>query len=123
LNTNFSRSISFSIFDQNQNEISVETNISNLIEIIIPRDPNIIIPPMILQNVMFHKDLFYMKQIDIKQNNNLTISIHFEIFPLNKNLSYLFIYKFDQPPKLTESINHIDNWTLFCSSGKISIFK
>ena len=43
-NTNLSRSISLSILDQNGNEISIQTNLSHPIEIIIPRDPNLIIP-------------------------------------------------------------------------------
>ncbi len=43
-NTNLSRSISLSILDQNGNEISIETDFN---------DPNLIIRPMILQNITF----------------------------------------------------------------------
>ena len=40
-NTNLSRSISLSILDQYENEISIQTNENQSIEIIIPRDPNL----------------------------------------------------------------------------------
>ncbi|CAF1677637.1 unnamed protein product, partial [Adineta steineri] len=90
---------------------------SHPIEIIIPRDPNIIIPPMILQNVTSmnstpHNQLFDLHYLNI--TSSLSISIHFEIQPLNTSLAYLFIYKFDQLPQLNTSINSIDGWTLFC---------
>jgi hypothetical protein len=50
-NTNVSTSITISIFDRNGNEVFIEKYKDQLIEIIIPRDPNIIISSMILQNV------------------------------------------------------------------------
>jgi hypothetical protein len=118
-NTNVSRSISLSILDQNEIEIPFVTDVENPIEIIIPRDPNLIIAQMILQNVILHNQSFYMKFIDIKQiqpNENLTISIHFEIHPLNNSLSYLFIYQFDQISQLKSVV---DGWSLFCPSSKI----
>jgi hypothetical protein len=121
-NTNLSRSISLSILDQNGNEISVETNANQSIEIMIPRDPNLIISPMNLQNVTSINStnqnlLFYLNYINI--TTSLSISIHFEIHPLNPNISYLFIYKYDQTPQLNSSINLIDGWTLFCPSGHL----
>ena len=47
-NTNLSTTISLSILDQDGNEISFHTN---AIRLIIPRDPNLIIPAMALQDV------------------------------------------------------------------------
>jgi hypothetical protein len=122
LNTNLSRSISFSILDHNLNEVSIQTNFSHPIELIIPHDPNIIIPEMNLQNVTsmnstFYNQLFYLLYVNI--TSSLPISVHFEIQPLNTNISYLFIYKFDQSPQLNSSINQIDGWTLFCHSSKV----
>ncbi|CAF4054709.1 unnamed protein product [Adineta steineri] len=115
--TNLSRLVTFSILDENENEVSIQTNMSHPIEIIIPRDPNIIIPPMILQNVTSmnstpHNQLFDLHYLNI--TSSLSISIHFEIQSLNISLAYLFIYKFDQLPQLNTSINSIDGWTLFC---------
>jgi len=113
--TNLSRSISLSILDQNGKEIPIRTNNSNPIEILIPRDPNLIIPPMILQNITSsspHNQTFDFHHLNI--TTSLPISIHFEIDPLDANLSYLFIYKFDPFPLLNNSIQHIDGWILLC---------
>ena len=123
LNTNLSRSISFSLYDHNQNEISIQTNLNHSIELIIPRDPNLIIPSMNYQNVTSfnstppHNQLFNLHYINI--TSNLSISIHFEIHVLNKSLGYLFIYKFDSSPQLNSSINQIDGWSIFCPSSEL----
>ncbi len=119
---NVSRSISLSILDQYGNEVSIQTNLSHPIEIIIPREPNLIIPEMILQNVTSmnstpHNQLFYFQYLNI--TSVLSISVHFEMHPLNTSLAYLFIYKFDQTPLLNSSVNLIDGWTLFCPSSNV----
>jgi hypothetical protein len=121
---NVSRSISLSILDQYGNEVSIQTNLSHPIEIIIPRDPNVIIPEMILQNVTSmnstpHNQLFYLQYLNI--TSVLSISVHFEMHPLNTSLAYLFIYKFDQTPLLNSSVNLIDGWTLFCPISKFCL--
>ncbi|CAF0777082.1 unnamed protein product [Adineta steineri] len=122
-NTNLSRLISLSILDQYGNQLSFETNANETIQLIIPRDQNLLIPNMILQNVTatnttLQNQLFYLSYINI--TNQLSISVHFEISPLNINLAYLFIYKFDQTPLLNSSINFIDGWTLFCPSTNLT---
>ena len=112
--TNFSRTLSFSIVNENENEILIKTN--NSIELIIPRDPNLNIPKMILQNVINHTQSFYFKLIHLKQlklNQNLTISIHFEIQPLNLNLAYLFVYQFEK----SNQLDHLSQ--IFCPASKI----
>ncbi|CAF1484404.1 unnamed protein product, partial [Adineta steineri] len=116
-NTNLSRSISLSIIDQNGNEVSFEAHQNNPIQMIIPRDPNVLIPSMYLQNVTsinstINNLLFNYHYINI--TSSLPISVHFEIHSLNRSLAYLFIYKFDQTPQLNSSINLIDGWTIFC---------
>ena len=118
-NTKLSTSISFSFLDRNGNEIHFETNQSQPIEIFIPRDPNFILPDMILQNVTAnnstataHQQLFNLHYVNLTNQNS--ISIHFEMQSFNRNLSYLLIYKFDQIPQLNETIRQIDDWTLFC---------
>jgi hypothetical protein len=121
VNTNLSRSISLSILDQYQNEILIQTNKNESIEIIISRDPNLIIPEMILENVTSintipHNQLFHFYYVNI--TSILNISVHIEIHPLNTSLAYLFIYKFDNVPQLNSSINQIDGWTLFCPSSE-----
>ncbi|CAF1000565.1 unnamed protein product [Adineta steineri] len=116
-NTNLSRSISLSIIDQNGNEVSFQAHQDNPIQLIIPRDPNVLIPSMYLQNVTsinstINNLLFNYHYINI--TSSLPISVHFEIHSLNRSLAYLFIYKFDQTPQLNSSINLIDGWTIFC---------
>ena len=89
---------------------------------IIPRDPNMIIAPMILQNVTFLNRSFHMKLINLKEiqlHENVTISVHFQIHPLEKNLSYLFIYQFDR----SIQFDHVDGLILFCPLSKsLSVF-
>jgi hypothetical protein len=121
-NTNLSTSISLSILDQNENEISIKTNENNSIEIIIPHDPNLIIPQMISSNVTstVHNQSFNIHYVNI--TSILPISIHFEIHPVDTSVTYLFIYKFDQIPQLNSSINQIDGWNLFCSLDNESLY-
>ncbi len=66
---------------------------------------------MILQNVTSEKRLFNLNYVNISYT--LTISVHFEIRPLNKMIAYLFIYKFDGSPLLNSSIKQFDGRTLF----------
>ena len=65
--TNLSRAISLSILDLNGKEISIKTNSTNPFEIIIPRDPNVHISDMILQDVLStsQDQFFNIRQIDI----------------------------------------------------------
>jgi len=121
-NTNLSTSISLTILDRNGNEISIDTTVDQPIELIIPRDSNLIVPSMTLQNVTSmnitpHNLLFNLHFIKMPQtqwNNNRTVSLIFEMQPLNKNLGYLLIYRFDNLPQLNSSINQIDGWSLLC---------
>jgi len=120
-NTNVSRSVSLSMSDQNGNKIEVKANDTHPIEIMIPRDPNLVIPPMILQNVTSndstpHQQLFNLHYVNL--TSSLSISIHIEIQPLDNNgIAYLLIYKFDQIPQLNDSTNQIDGWTILNSSN------
>ena len=112
-NTDYSRSISLSLFDMNEKEISFKTNES--IRMLIPRDRNVHIPSMIFQNVTLNNVTFDYHYVNI--TNTFSNSLHIEIDPLNLSLSYLFIYKFDQFPQLNSSIHSIDGWTIFSPSN------
>ncbi len=112
--------------DENGNELSLQTTQDHPFEIIIPRDPTIIISQMNLQNVTSiinsssHYFLFNLHFVNI--SGMLSISVHFEFHPLNMNLSYLLIYKFDRSPILNSSFQQIDGWTLFCPSSTNNSF-
>ena len=94
--------------DREGREMPIRTDIWHPIEIVIPRDPNLMIPPMVLENItsMVHSQSFNSHHVNI--TSILSISVHFQIDPLNNNLSYLLIYQFDQ------SNPRIDGWTLLC---------
>ena len=122
-NTNLSTSLALSLLDASGNDIPISTNRSHPIELVILRDPNVIIPAMALQNVT---------AIDASPTNNafhlhfnnitspLPISVHFEMRPLKTSLAYLFIYRFDGAPQLNSSVQLIDGWTLFCPRSESS---
>lgn len=115
--TNLSRSISFSILDRVGNEISPLSNkVNDRTEVIIPRDPNAIIPPMTLQNVTDTTDqhhFFYLHHVALSSlTPNLSVSVHLEMHPLNVTLAYAFIYRFDHSPQM----NQFDDWTVWCPS-------
>ena len=119
--TNLSRTVSLTLLDQYGNEIPIRTNATNPVELIIPRDPNVAVSPMALQNVTAvnaipHQQLFNLHFVNI--SNALPVSVHFEMYPWNSSLSYLLVYRFDHSPMLNSSINQIDGWTLLCSSSK-----
>lgn len=116
--TNLSTSISLSLFDRDGNEILIETSTEQLIELIIPRDPNILIPAMTFQNVTSlqnYNRAFHYHFVNITRNDNLTASFHFEMSSHDHNRSYWFIFKFDDVPQFNQSI---DGWTLFCPESK-----
>lgn len=120
---NLSTLLSISLVDENSEELEVKTIDQNCIEFFIPRDVNLEISSMFLQNVssnstnqiMNNNDQFNLHWINITQmNSNVSFSIHFEMHPLNESLSYMLIYKFDQIPQLNSSFEQIDGWTIFC---------
>ena len=122
-NTNLSRSISLSLLDQDGKEIAIRTNASNPIKLLIPRDPNVIIPPMTQQNVTVttnatpHRHLFNLHFVNI--TSSLPVSVHIEMHPENVSVGYLLIYDFDRSPILNTSLNQLHGWNLLCPSGKI----
>jgi hypothetical protein len=126
-NTNLSTTISLSVLDQNGNNVPICTSIDHPIEFIIPRDINMIVLPMVLQNVTSMNDndnrIFNLHFVNITQSNgNLTVSLHFEMHPLNASLAYLLIYRFDDSPQLNSLINQTDGWSLFCPLSELFSF-
>jgi hypothetical protein len=123
---NLSTLLSITLLDESNNEIPVRTTVQNSIEFFIPRDCNFNISPMFMQNVssatadpLINNRQFNLHFINISQSNpNITISIHFEMHPLNNSLGYMLIYKFDQIPQLNSSINYIDGWSMLCARSK-----
>lgn len=129
-NTNLSTTLSLTIFDRNGNEISLETSANQSFELLIPRDPNLIVPPMSLINItsmnhIRHHQLFNLHSLALPKgqwNNNRTVALVIEMHPLNTSHGYLFIYRFDTAPQLTSSTEQIDGWSFFCPSSELSRF-
>ena len=122
-NTNVSRSVSLSILDRDGNEVSVRADPSQPIEIIIPRDENLLVPPMMLQNVtalslVAHAQTFNLHFVNLT-TQTASFSIHLQLRPLtSNNVTYLLIYKFDQSPRLNSSVSDIDGWSFLCPSSQ-----
>lgn len=121
-NTNLSRSISLTLLDEDGKEISFRTDATDPIKLLIPRDPNVIIPLMTRQNVTRtsnatpHHLLFNLHFVNI--TSSLPVSVHFEMDPRNDSVGYLLIYDFDRSPILNTSLNQLHGWKLLCPSGK-----
>jgi len=116
--------------DENINEVIVTKSENKPVEFFIPRDNNCIISPMILQNISsllsdpsMNDRQFNLHFINITQiNSNISLSVHFEMFPLDLNLGCMLIYEFDGISQLNSSIQRIDDWTLLCPYSKIVVF-
>jgi hypothetical protein len=129
-NLNLSNLLSITFFDDNNQEISVQTTVNNSIEFFIPRDVNLIVPPMVMQNVsslivnpLINNRQFNLHFINITQSNsNMSISIHLQMRSLNNSLGYMLIYKFDSIPQLNSSLNNIDGWSMLCPNSKKTNF-
>jgi hypothetical protein len=108
--TDFSRSFSLSILDDNGAYLHIKTSSNNSIEFLISRDPSLVIPQLFHRYVTGKKVFFNNHQMNLtRPNPNLTYSIHFELHPSYSNLSYLLLHRFDQ-----QDASPI----LFCPSSK-----
>jgi hypothetical protein len=130
--TNLSRSLTLSLFDADAREVPVLTptssnNRSSSIELIIPRDPNLHLPPMALQNVTAllhtpHHFIFNRHAVNLSlfrsPSSSSTVALHFEMQPLDITAAFLLIYRFDQPPQLNHSLRLIDGWSYLCPASQ-----
>jgi len=96
----------------------------------IPRDINLPIPSFIKKNMTSvippeHGTYkvnrqFFIYYINITQiNPNLTISIHFELKPFDREISYGIIYKLDNVPAYNSTHISIDGWEMFCHESSL----
>ncbi|CAF3978323.1 unnamed protein product [Rotaria sp. Silwood2] len=123
--TNMSRSLSVTLINNLGQEIPVQA-INNTVELIIPRDPNLIFPSMILQNTastslsgnLTNNQQFNLHFINTTlSTSNISKSVHFEMLSEDQTRGYMIIYRFDAVPQLNSSINRTDGWSLFCPSN------
>lgn len=126
MTTNLSRSMSLSLLDSNGTELKIRTTRNDPFVLFIPHDRTFVIPPMFIQNVTtlssssspvwFHSHF-------IRLNRQLNQSVHFEIQPMNENVSYVFLYRFDHSSLMIDGSRQlIDGYTYLCASGQIFLF-
>jgi hypothetical protein len=126
-NTNLSTTIALSLIDEHGNDIDIQTASQQPIELIIPRDPNIIVPSFTRQNLSLsqHNQSFHPHFVNLTRSSNLTVAFHLQLRPLPQSTStapspaYWLIYRFDMAPQLNSTIQLIDGWTLLCSNSSI----
>ena len=123
-NIGLSKSISYSLYDENKNEILVKDQ-KKPIEYWIPKDATVAIEPFKYievvrggnensTNTSFING-FYVNGFKLKGSN---VSVHVQIKPSNKNsFGYLLLLKFGENPAAITSF--FDEWKIFCPSGKI----
>ncbi len=125
-NINMSRSVSLSLLDSDGTVLSLN-NLPSSIELIIPRDPSLIVPAMTLQNASG-------QTVSIKTNNNrqfslyyvnvtspaqsLSLSATFELKSVNSSIAFLLIFRFDAIPVLNSSMNQTDGYQILCPASK-----
>lgn len=122
-NTNLSTSLSLTVLDKSGIAVPISASFDLPIEFIIPREVNLIVSPMTLQNVTSitntHNQLFNLHYVNITQlNKNLTVSLHLEMRPLDGSVGYLLIFRFDTSPQLSSTTNRTHGWTLLCPSSE-----
>ncbi|CAM4771183.1 unnamed protein product [Rotaria magnacalcarata] len=124
---NMSRSVSLDILDSTGTTIPF-TNLPEPIEIIIPRDSNLALPPMILENVTGETRstaannnlLFSLYYVNVTSSiAGLTSSATFELKPDNLSTGYFVILRFDAIPTLNSTLNRIDGYKVFCPKDQI----
>jgi hypothetical protein len=124
-----SRSISYSLYDENKNEIPI-ANLNKKIEYWIPKDSSVAIEPYKLidaLNATMVNDttkLVYMNGTIINgfKLTGTNSSLHVQIKPDNLNPSiismvgYLFLLKFGDNPVLSSTTKYFDEWSIYCPS-------
>jgi hypothetical protein len=120
-----SRSVSLTIQSSNETVLSLN-NLPQPIEIQIPRDTNLLIPPMTLQNVTGlimltganNNRQFALYYVNVTSpTESLTLAAIFEFKSANPSLGFLVIYRFDAIPIFNSTINQKDGYKIFCPTG------
>lgn len=114
----YSHQLSWSFLNNQNEEISVRSKKTNSFEFFIDRDLNVPQGEFVLQNVTVMEPNVYPFKLHLLNISKWKFfSIHLEIQPIDFDLSYLIVHRFDEIPLLNSSIRLIDGWTLFCPSN------
>lgn len=120
-----SRSVSLNLFDTDGTKLRVQ-NLASPIKITIPRDPNLLLPSMTLQNLTGQSFVtssnnnrqFSLYYVNVTSPSaSLTLSATFEFKSSNLMLGYVLIFRFDAIPVLNSSMNRTDGYRVLCPTG------
>ena len=145
-NIGLSKALSYNIYDENKNEIPINS-LKTKIEFWIPKDPSIQIEPYkFIDTDLFANNLMNSSNNNVSMSTNQSnhtneyldgsfvdgfnldgwnSSLHIQIKPVKKyNLSvcYLFLLKFKSNPVFNLNKQDFDEWSIFCPKGKKKIF-
>lgn len=124
--TNLSRSVSLTVLDADGDEIPINTSTGSRIELIIPRDPRLTLPPLSEVNVTDGNPwgrIYNLHSIDLKRskwNENRTQSMHIQIDRIDRSVGYIFIYRFDRTPVINSAQIDLDGWTKICPTTNMN---
>ena len=119
-----SKSLSYSLYDQNKNEIEISKQ-QLPIKFWIPKDTKVqvesykyINASQNSQNKNASNSSFQLLNGFLLQGfrlSGLNISIHIQLKPVNKSIGYLILLKFGDNP--IASNEYFDEWRVFCPTG------
>ena len=129
-NIGMSRSLDFSLYDENQQELKVN-NLPNPVDLWISRDPSLPIASFKLVDALniSHSNFSSKSSLPFQLINGFLVSglnmagsnasIHIQINPANKSLSYLALLKFGDNPILNENNKYFDILSLYCPNDVV----
>ena len=135
-NIGASRSLSYTLYDEFNQEIAVSNQVKP-IEFWISRDTNVAIEPFKLINAV-NASLINISSSDaisllhgsqlingflvngFNMSGGVNASIHIQLKPVNKSLSYLTLLKFGDNPSLQTNNKNYDVLNLFCPSDLVN---
>jgi hypothetical protein len=117
--------LTLSILDNKDRELEINATDDLPIEMFIPRDINVPIPMFVEENMTQvippqrgtwrYSRQFFIYYVNITQvNPNLTISVHLELKPVSRNISYFVIYRLDQIPAYNSTDKLFDGSAMLC---------
>ena len=121
-NIKSSKSIDFSIMDNNGGEIAVH-NQAKPIEVWIAKDTSVKMPDYTFVNLFENNNSNQTNASQQVQNgfrlngfqlSGANVSIHIQIKPVNNNISYLTLIKFGDNPTFTQTKQSYDLISVFC---------
>lgn len=120
IHTNLSKMVEFSLLDRNGTEVQLVASEADPIQLFIPRDEDAIRSALVWENVTAANKtnrIWDFHAVNITKGPNVTVAIHFEVHPLTLPTAYWIIYRFEDFPSRSSTVNQTDGEKLFCPTG------